>query len=142
MLVYLIVNLISLLAQYSHLVLIQIVNNILSLEIIYLLLIYLLNHIYPEIQYSVYQYICFSYILYHSYTIVIKRITYYLHSVFINKNGLCFPKSTDLNLDFFIDTDYTGFWTYKDDQDSVCIESRTSYIVTLDGYPINWTSKL
>ena len=73
------------------------------------ILIYLAVNVYPEIQYSVYQYIYFSYVSHHSYVIIIKYIAHYLCGVFINKNSLCFPKYTDLNLDLFIDNDYTGF---------------------------------
>ena len=47
-----------------------------------------------------------------------------------------------LHPDLYCDADYAGLWKYEDDQDPVCVKSRTGYVVTLGGCPIHWTSKL
>lgn len=33
-------------------------------------------------------------------------------------------------------------WRHEDDQDPVCVKSRTGYVFTLAGCPISWSSKL
>ena len=48
----------------------------------------------------------------------------------------------DLTLDCFVDADFPGLWSYEDDQDPVCVCSRTGYVMTMGGCPIHWTSKL
>ena len=45
-------------------------------------------------------------------------------------------------LDCYVDADFAGLWSYEDDQDPVCVKSRTGYVMTLGDCPIHWTSKL
>ena len=45
-------------------------------------------------------------------------------------------------LDCYVDADFAGLWSYEDDQDPVCVKSRTGYVMTLAGCPIHWVSKL
>ena len=45
-------------------------------------------------------------------------------------------------LDCHLDTDFAGLRNYEDDQDPVFVRSRTGYVMSLGGCPINWTSKL
>ena len=37
---------------------------------------------------------------------------------------------------------FSGLWGYEDDQDPICVCSRTGYVMTMGGCSINWTSKL
>jgi hypothetical protein len=41
-----------------------------------------------------------------------------------------------------VDADFAGLWNYESDQEPVCVKSRTGYVMTLGGCPIQWTSKL
>ena len=41
-----------------------------------------------------------------------------------------------------MDADFDGLWRHEDDQDPVCVKSRTGYVITLGGCPVVWTSKL
>jgi hypothetical protein len=41
-----------------------------------------------------------------------------------------------------VDADFAGLWNYESDQDPVCVKSRTGYVMTLGGCPIQWNSKL
>jgi hypothetical protein len=47
-----------------------------------------------------------------------------------------------MTLDCYSDADFAGLWNYKDDQDPVCVKSRTGYVLTLAGCPLIWASKL
>ena len=53
-----------------------------------------------------------------------------------------FKPSNDLELDCYVDADFAGLWNYESDQDPVCVKSRTGYVMTLGGCPIQWNSKL
>ena len=41
-----------------------------------------------------------------------------------------------------MDADFAGLWTYEDEQDPVCVRSRTGYVITLGDCPIHFSSKL
>jgi hypothetical protein len=41
-----------------------------------------------------------------------------------------------------IDADFAGLWGYEDDQDPICVKSRTGYVMCLGDCPVHWTSKL
>ena len=45
-------------------------------------------------------------------------------------------------MDLYVDADYAGLWTYEDDQDPVCVRSRTGFVITLGDCPIHFASKL
>jgi len=45
-------------------------------------------------------------------------------------------------LNCYVDADFAGLWHYEDDQDPVCVKSRTGYMLTFGGCPILWVSKL
>ena len=61
----------------------------------------------------------------------------------LNKNeGLIFKATSTLQLDLFVDADFAGLWGYEEDQDPVCVKSRTGYVMTLSDCPLHWCSKL
>ena len=45
-------------------------------------------------------------------------------------------------MDLYVDADFAGLWTYEDEQDPVCVKSRTGYVITLGDCPIHFSSKL
>jgi hypothetical protein len=53
-----------------------------------------------------------------------------------------FKRTNDLTLDCYVDADFAGLWNYEDDQDLLCVRSRSGYVMTLGNCPIHWTSKL
>ena len=53
-----------------------------------------------------------------------------------------FKPTKTLSLDCYVDADFAGLWGYEDDQDPVCVRSRTGYVMTMGNCPIHWTSKL
>ena len=106
------------------------------------MLMYLAGNAYPEIQYSVHQCARFAHAPRHSHAVAVKRIAHYLQGVLNDKQGLQFKISDKFNLDLYVDADFAGLWTYEDDQDPVCVRSRTGYVVTLGDCPIQFSSKL
>jgi hypothetical protein len=52
----------------------------------------------------------------------IKHICRYLQGV--KDNGLTFKPSNDLQLDCYVDVNFTGLWNYESDQVPVCVKSR------------------
>ena len=41
-----------------------------------------------------------------------------------------------------MDADFAGLWTFEEDQDPVCVKSRTGYVLMLGGCPLIFKSKL
>ena len=78
----------------------------------------------------------------HSHAVAVKRIAHYLKGVLDAEQGLQFNVSENFNLDLYVDADFAGLWTYEDEQDPVCVKSRTGYVITLGDFPIHFSSKL
>jgi hypothetical protein len=51
------------------------------------------------------------------------------------------PTST-IGIDAYPDADFTGLYSYEDNNDPVCVCRRTGYVITVAGCPIYWSSKL
>ena len=47
-----------------------------------------------------------------------------------------------MEMDCYVDADFSGLWNYESDQDPVCVKSRTGFTITLGGCPVIWVSKL
>ena len=103
---------------------------------------YLAGNVYPEIQYAVHQCARFTHAPRHSHAVAVKRIAHYLKGVLDAEQGLQLNVSENFNLDLYVDADFAGLWTYEDEQDPVCVKSRTGYVITLGDCPIHFSSKL
>ena len=58
------------------------------------------------------------------------------------KHGLRFRKNTDFRLDCYVDANFSDLWHIEDDQEPVCVKSRTGYVMMLHRCPVHWVSKL
>ena len=47
-----------------------------------------------------------------------------------------------MKLDCYVDSDSAVLWKHEDDQYTVCVKSRTVYVMNIVGCPFNWVSKL
>jgi hypothetical protein len=56
--------------------------------------------------------------------------------------GLCFKPTETLKLDCFCDADFAGLYNVENNQDPVCVKSRTGFCLTLGDCPLLWVSKL
>ncbi len=50
--------------------------------------------------------------------------------------------TTTIGIDAYPEADFAGLYGYEDNNYPICIQSRTGYIITVAGCPINWSSKL
>jgi hypothetical protein len=103
---------------------------------------YLAGNAHPEIAYAVHQCARFTHSPRDSHSVAIKRIAKYLKGILDKDQGLLFTPTEQLSLDCYVDADFAGLWGYADDQDPVCVKSRSGYVMTLGGCPIHWTSRL
>ena len=47
-----------------------------------------------------------------------------------------------LNIKAYPDADFAGLCGYEDNNDSVCVRSRTGFVITVANCPVLWSSKL
>ena len=106
------------------------------------MLMYLGGNAYPEIQFAVHQCARFTHAPRKSHGQAVKHIGHYLKGVLDRNDGLRFKATGDMTLDCYVDASFAGLWNYEDDQDDVCVRSRTGYVMTLGGCPVHWASKL
>ena len=59
-----------------------------------------------------------------------------------SEDGMIFQKQEKLELNCYVDAYFAGLWSHEEDQDPVCVKSRTGYVMTLGGCPLIWSSKL
>jgi hypothetical protein len=104
------------------------------------MLMYLSSNAHPEIQFSLRQCAPFTHCPQATHEDAVKHICRYLQGV--KDNDLMFKPSNDLQLDCYVDADFSGLWNYESDQDPVCVKSRTGYVITLGGCLSQWNSKL
>jgi Reverse transcriptase (RNA-dependent DNA polymerase) len=103
---------------------------------------YLAGNAHPEIQFSVHQCARFTHSPCKSHTEAIKRIGKYLKGILDKEQGLMFKFTDQIVLDCYCDANFAGLCSYEDDQDPICVHSRTGYVMTMGNCPVHWTSKL
>ncbi len=104
------------------------------------MLLYLLGHTRPDLAYSVSQVARFMFNPKHSQEIAIKRIGCYL--IGTKDKGMIIKPTADIGIDAYPDADFAGLYGYEDNNDPVCVHSRTGYVITVSGCPIYRSSKL
>ena len=104
------------------------------------MLLYLANNTRPDIAFAVHQCARFTHSPRQSHGTAVKRIVRYLHGT--KDKGLIFTPTDELVVDCYVDADFAGLWKSEDDQDPVCVKSRTGYVLEFAGCPLTWTSKL
>jgi hypothetical protein len=103
---------------------------------------YLAGNAYPEIQFAVHQCAHSTHAPRHSHAIAVKKIAHYLQHALQENQGLTFKTTNACELNLYVDADFAGLWSYEDDQDPVCVKSRTGYVITLSDCPVQWSSSL
>ena len=104
------------------------------------MLLYLSGHTRPDLAYSVSQVARFMFNPKHSHEIAIKRIGRYL--IGTKDKGMIIKPTATIGIDAYPDADFAGLYGYEDNNDPVCVCSRTGYVITVAGCPIFWSSKL
>ena len=104
------------------------------------MLMYLASNSRPDIAFAVHQCARFTHSPRASHGEAIKRICRYLQRTL--ENGLILRPKSKLRLDVHVDSDFAGLWKREDDQNPVCVKSRTGFVISLADCPILWQSKL
>jgi hypothetical protein len=98
------------------------------------------NNTRPDIAFAVHQCARFSHAPKQTHAAAVKTIGRYLLRT--RAKGLILKPSGDLAIDCYVDADFAGLWGVENDQDPLCVKSRTGYLITIGGCPLSWTSKL
>ena len=106
------------------------------------MMMYLAANAYPEIQFAVHQCARFTHCPRHVHAQAVKKICRYLKYALDCNAGLTLSKEEGYQLDCYVDADFAGLWRQEDDQDPVCVKSRTGYVFTLAKCPVLWKSSL
>jgi len=101
---------------------------------------YLAQNTRPDITFAVHQCAHYSNSPSALHELAVKRIGRYLH---LTKNkGMIMSPQRDFRLDMYVDADFAGLWHRDHAELHECALSRTGYIITYCGCPIQWASKL
>jgi Reverse transcriptase (RNA-dependent DNA polymerase) len=104
------------------------------------MLLYLSNNSRPDIAFAVHQCARFSHAPKQSHALAVKAIGRYL--IRTRTKGLIMSPTGDLAVDCYVDADFAGLWHREDDQNPLCVKSRTGYLITIGNCPLTWASKL
>jgi hypothetical protein len=104
------------------------------------MLLYLSQNSRPDIAYAVHQCARFTHVPRQSHAVAVKRILRYLNST--KDKGMTLRPNYNLTIDCFVDADFAGLWKAEDDQNPLCVKSRTGFLITFMGCPLHWMSKL
>jgi hypothetical protein len=104
------------------------------------MLLYLSGHTRPDLAYSISQVAWFMFNAKRLHEIAIKQIGRYL--IGTKDKGMIIKPMTTIGIDTYPDADFAGLYGYEDNDDPVCVCSRTGYVITVAGCPIYWSSKL
>ena len=104
------------------------------------MLLYLAQNSRPDIAYAVHQCARFTHSPKQSHATAVKRILRYLNST--KDKGMYLKPTKDLNINCYVDADFAGLWKSEDDQDPLCVKSRTGVLITFMDCPLQWLSKL
>ena len=104
------------------------------------MLMYLANNSRPDIAFAVHQCARFTHAPRHSHAMGIKRILRYLNGT--KDKGMTITPSKEHRVDCYVDADFAGLFGIEHDQDPICVKSRTGYLITFMGVPLQWVSKL
>ena len=101
---------------------------------------YLASNTRPDIQFAVHQCVRFTHNPRESHGEAVKRICRYLAGT--REKGTTFSPAKESTLDYYVNADFAGLWSFEEDQNPVCVKSRTGYVLMLGGCPLIFKSKL
>ena len=94
----------------------------------------------PDIPFEVHQCAWFSHSPKASHGVALKQICKYLQGT--KDKGIVFKPSIIMKLNCYVDADFARLWGFEEDQDPVCVKSRTRYVLTFRHCLVLWVSKL
>ena len=104
------------------------------------MLLYLSQNSRPDIAYAVHQCARFTHCPKDSHAVAVKRILRYLNST--KDKGMMLKPNKIPIVDCYVDSDFAGLWKAEDDQNPLCVKSRTGFLIKFMDCPLHWVSKL
>ena len=104
------------------------------------MLLYLSTNTRPDIAFAVSQVARFCFAPKKTHATAVKMIIRYLART-VNCGTIINPTGR-LDLECYVDADFSGLFKREPDADPNCARSRTGYIITLGGAPLTWKSQL
>ena len=105
------------------------------------MLLYISGHSRPDIAFAVHQVARFTHSPTDKHEKAIILIGRYLKGT--RDRGLVYDPSKQRNrLNAHVDADFAGLYDCEDHEDPICVKSRTGYVISFDGCPVLWKSKL
>ena len=71
---------------------------------------------------------------------IIKHIYQYLMGTIYKR--LTFKANNILNMDFYVDKNFTGLWHVQNHEESIIVKQCARYFITLSVCPMLWNSKI
>ena len=103
------------------------------------MLLYLCNSR-PDIAFALHQCARFTHNPKRSHEKAILHICRYLKGT--KEKGLILNPTKSLSLECYADADFAGLYGVEDNQDPICVKSRTGYVITFANCPLLFVSKL
>ena len=105
------------------------------------MLLYISGHSRPDIAFAVHQVARFTHNPTDKHEKAIILIGRYLKGT--RDRGLVYDPSKQRNrLNAHVDADFAGLYDCEDHEDPISVKSRTGYVISFDGCPVLWKSKL
>jgi len=101
---------------------------------------YLQAHLWPDIMFAVSQCARYVHRTCRLHEIALKHIGLYLKGT--KDCGLILKPSRVLDIQCYLDTDFTELWPYEDKHDPSCVKSCTGFVISVLNCPVVWSSKL
>ena len=105
------------------------------------MMLYLSGHSRPDITFAVSQCARFTYSPTRLHEKALERIGLYLKKT-RDKGLILKPEHSKLKIECYCDADFAGLQRYEDPGDSSCVQSRTGFIIFMNGCHVQWYSKL
>ena len=104
------------------------------------MLMYLATNSRPDIAYAVNQCARFTHNPKDSHATGVKRVLRYLKGT--RTKGMTIQPTATHDVHCYVDADFGGLWGSEDEQDPICVNSRTGFVLLFMGCPLLWVSKL
>lgn len=105
------------------------------------MMLYLLGYSRPDIAYAVNSLAHYMFCPKLSHEKVVNQLGRYLKAT-KDKCLILNPASKSLKIDCYPDADFAGMYRHESNTDTVCVKSRTGYVMNVANCPVLWASRL
>jgi hypothetical protein len=101
---------------------------------------YLSGHARPDIAFAVSQCASLSSNPKRTHAAALNRIGRYL--IQTRDRRLLLNPMDSFEIEYFVDAEFAGLWSYEDPHDPVCVCSRTGFVICICGCPVSWITRI